>query len=88
MKAVPYDWIEKHKITVPIAQIETDDEVIYREVVFTDKGIPTTEAELMIYCKNCKHFEQIAEGWNRCYIYGTSVRPDDYCSTGERREDE
>lgn len=54
---------------------------------------PTVDAEVVVHCKNCKHY-----GMGVClkiYLYGNahpeawqSRRPEDFCSYGERKDDE
>lgn len=41
----------------------------------------------LVRCKDCKHSEDaIMSGWY-CLITKDEIRPDDFCSRGERREE-
>lgn len=56
------------------------------------KKMPTIDAVPVVRCKDCKHFEVddgLPDG-RLCLMHGhrwTAPRPDDYCSRGERKED-
>ena len=49
---------------------------------------PTVDAVPVVRCKDCKHYD--AE-YRRCFRsigYGRYWKPDDFCSCGERKDDE
>ena len=59
------------------------------EVANAVENAPTIEAEPVIRCKNCKHL--VAHGGGEayhCWIHGTSVEEDDWCSWAEARGEE
>lgn len=42
----------------------------------------------VVRCKDCKHFiTQYEITGKRCFVFGTQTQLDDYCSHGERRND-
>lgn len=44
---------------------------------------PTIDAVEVIRCKDCKHFDG---SYPMCCRFEEDVKPDDYCSFGEKRE--
>lgn len=55
---------------------------------WSDEGCPpTVDAVEVVRCKDCRWFEN--DGYHtNCQIMRFCVEADDYCSKGERREDE
>lgn len=50
-------------------------------------SMPTVDAVEVVRCKDCRWFEN--DGYHtNCQIMRFCVEADDYCSKGERREDE
>lgn len=54
---------------------------------------PTVDAVPVVRCKDCKHYAftdnrvpQERVWW--CYYWGYEIGADDYCSNGERKDDE
>lgn len=48
---------------------------------------PTIEAEPVVRCKECKH-SQYDELFHMRWCNGEEVKDDDFCSYGERKDDE
>ena len=52
-------------------------------------AIPTVDAEVVVRCKDCKHYEihkpKVLENCER-NGYIIPMKPDDFCSYGERKE--
>ena len=49
--------------------------------------MPTVDAIPVVRCKDCRWLEN--DGYHtRCRIMGLSVEAEDYCSRGERRDDD
>ena len=52
-------------------------------------AIPTVDAEVVVHCKDCKHYEihkpKVLENCER-NGYIIPMKPDDFCSYGERKE--
>jgi hypothetical protein len=50
---------------------------------------PTVDAVEVVRCKDCKHFhhddDRLAQ---HCRLFGAMMEADDFCSCGERRNDE
>lgn len=58
-------------------------------------NIPDADAVEVVRCKDCKHYkpQHISEHWNHVKKYcmrcvTVKVSPDDFCSFGERRDDD
>lgn len=55
-------------------------------------GVPLIgNLEVVVLCKDCRHYDRITDGFGVCYkrqTVLTTQRDDDFCSYGERREDE
>lgn len=52
-------------------------------------NLPTVDAEPVVRCKDCKHYKEFEgemECWARPMMFPRE--PNDFCSMGERREDE
>jgi len=48
---------------------------------------PTIEAEPVVRCRDCKHYHDFDTHFDCNHVCGMDdVRPDDFCSYGERRE--
>ena len=78
----------------------TVDDADDKHAIITDliNGIPAVDAVPVIRCKDCKHFETYKGCHGRCNRHSTLAlngkfyshthwtNEDDYCSSGERRE--
>lgn len=45
--------------------------------------------DLVVQCKDCKHFDRAefnCKGFKICPASGMDIKPDDYCSYGERKD--
>lgn len=52
---------------------------------------PTVDAVAVVRCKDCKHYYADPWGWGNCVFEGgvsRRTKTNDFCSWGERREDE
>jgi len=50
------------------------------------KGMPSADVVEVVRCKDCIHYDEHTR-W-QCDKFGQSVNADDYCSYGERKEQE
>ena len=63
----------------------------YLSEVFDIADVPTVDAVEVVRCKDCKHYEDHKRKiYENCVRDGrfTPMKPDDFCSYGERREGE
>lgn len=72
------------------------DKNIYFPALYRNEliNMPTADVVEVVRCRDCKRCnlcypvkaigEEASEGWN-CMLYSRYVKPDDYCSCGERR---
>jgi hypothetical protein len=63
----------------------------YEEAVSTVEDFPTVDAEVVVRCKDCKHYDmgvclKIYSDGNVHPEAWQSRKPEDFCSYGERRE--
>lgn len=50
-------------------------------------GMPTMDAVPAVLCEDCKHFEfDKLYAYHTCLMCGETVRCDDYCSRGKKKE--
>ena len=49
---------------------------------------PTVDAVEVVRCKDCKRYCKSAIGSDDCLLLCVDVKPDDYCSHGERKDNE
>ena len=49
---------------------------------------PTVDAVEVVRCKDCKRYCKSAIGMDDCLLLCVDVKPDDYCSHGERKDNE
>ena len=51
---------------------------------------PTVDAVEVVRCKDCKHWKETVNGVPTCQGHGIAfiTQAEDYCSYGERKEDE
>ena len=47
---------------------------------------PTVDAVEVVRCKDCKRYCKSAIGMDDCLLLCVDVKPDDYCSHGERKD--
>ena len=77
----PMDW------TGSDAEVqELNDWELFRNMV---DNAPTVDAEIVVRCKDCKHFDRAefnCKGFKICPASGMDVTPDDYCSYADRRD--
>ena len=67
--------------------LEEYDPPVYHDVASTIDEIATVDAEPVVRCKDCRWFEN--DGYHtNCQIMRFCVEAEDYCSRGERKEDE
>ena len=61
---------------------------LLEQVLYDIKHIPDVDAEPVVHCSDCLYlmFSDCYGECKRGYLGGV-VRPDDYCSRGERKED-
>lgn len=64
----------------------------YFDVKFDVLEAPAADVAEVVRCKDCKHYKQ--NPWNKetellcqCYSDWNATEPDDFCSYGERKED-
>lgn len=75
--------IDVDELKLELKWLEVDTPV-YHDVMSTIDEIATVE---VVRCKDCRWLEN--DGYHtRCRITGLSVEAEEYCSRGERREDE
>jgi hypothetical protein len=67
----------------------------FRFVIRQIRKAPTIDAVPVVRCKDCKHYspQKKSAHWNCTTLYCNrvvtmKVSPDDFCSYGERKEDE
>lgn len=51
----------------------------------TIEAMPTIDAVEVVRCKDCKHFDG-SYSYPICCRFEDNVKPDDYCSYGEKKE--
>lgn len=52
-------------------------------------NLEVDDAVEVVRCKDCKHWHDPDENkWGACYEWGGYSQENDYCSWGERREDD
>ena len=50
-------------------------------------SIPATDVVEIVRCRDCKYHEDTSiTEYEHCYLIGKTVRHDDFCSYGERKE--
>ena len=64
---------------------------IYREAILAVKSIlhsaKPIDAVKVVRCKDCKYHEDAhVTGFEHCCLYGLTMRYNDFCSYGERKE--
>ena len=63
-----------------------------RKIIWEDDGPKLADLVEVVRCKDCKHYRSVAgyiDGY--CHMaewYRRYQSPDDYCSRGERKDDE
>lgn len=77
------EYIERDKAIKALIEWETDptDE----DIEYTLNEIPAADVVEVVRCKDCKHYQKDMLFGN-AYCDGRQVKPDDFCSYGERIE--
>lgn len=79
MRLIDYDAIDyKHY------QLHDKSEEFLNGVVYMAERIEEAPSIDIVRCKECKRFGD--EGW--CFWRDVAIKPDDFCSYGERKENE
>ena len=87
-RLIDVDGLEPHE------QIESmgNGEYEYVEVIYKDDidDAPTIDAVQVVRCKDCKNYDggEVEHEYDRCRHHWSAVEPDDWCSFGERRQDD
>lgn len=63
----------------------SDSDIIAKEAINDAPTIDAVHAAGGCYCRECKHFERDGS-IQYCIEYGGLVKPDDFCSRGQRKE--
>ena len=79
--------IDAEKLMKTIMSLESWNvpDFVYESI----NNAPTVDAEPVVRCKDCKHYKEFEgemECWARPMMFPRE--PNDFCSMGERREDE
>lgn len=59
-------------------------EIAYALLKKKVEDAPTVDAVIVTRCKNCRSYNKPKTGW--CEVHLDCERPDDFCSYGERKE--
>lgn len=57
----------------------------YAELQGCIEGAPTVDAVPVVRCKDCEHYSGSSSVCNLYLHFSIAVKPDDFCSHGERR---
>lgn len=66
--------------------VDAVDRELYEQCKF-DKDIAEEQLKKIVRCKDCKFFVK-AKDWFACQKWYMDIRKDDYCSYGERKNDD
>lgn len=80
------DFIEREPVAIFVEECERSPKWI-AERIRNQEAFPAAEVEPVVHCADCIHlmFSDCYGECKRGYLGGI-VRPDDYCSRGERKE--
>ena len=83
--------IDADELKLDLKWLEEYDPPVYHDVVSTIDEMPTVDAVEVVRCKDCKWYKR-KYPWNgniyECSYLEAPMDDDDFCSWGERREDE
>ena len=61
----------------------------YFDVVFDVEEMPTVDAVKVVRCRDCKYHEDTSiTEYEHCCLLSKTVRYNDFCSYGERKDDD
>ena len=81
--------ISRAKLVIVLAKKFRNGMIHYDDLMAAIADIPTVDAVEVVRCKDCKHlgFKGLCDSVCNRKMVGI-VKPDDFCSYGERREGE
>lgn len=90
MRLIDADALMEEYRKIQMASLKMQFVCITEEAIDT---APTIDAVHVVRCKDCKHYAftdnrvpQERVWW--CYYWGYEIGADDYCSNGERKDDD
>ena len=81
-------YIDADKINYTTWVVGRDENAGYSTIAFKSDidQVPTADVVKVVRCKDCRHFRKIVDMITYCAISGAQIWDDDYCSYGEREE--
>ena len=83
-------YIDANKIDYTVTMVGIDENAGYRAVAFESDidAMPTADVVEVVRCRVCKKYQEYTNFWGYCDpLYNPKiVKPDDFCSYGERIE--
>ena len=84
-------YIDPSKIKLTGLTFEDINNEVYFSLSDVRKAIeqtPTADVVEVVRCKDCKYWQQVNAERHACYYHGHEMDYDEYCSYGERKEQE
>lgn len=86
------EYIERKALIDKIFPIGMIDDGRYaipaKAVKIAIDNVPAADVVEVVRCKDCKYWRQVNEERHACYMSGLEMDYDEYCSYGERKNDE
>ena len=82
------DWLTRHTGFRGNCEDCTDIDCLDCIIENAVKNAPTVDAVEVVRCKDCKHREKLGGDWCCNMFDDCSVEDNDFCSCGERKDDE
>lgn len=57
-------------------------------IIKNKEALPNADVVEVVRCKDCRHYETCNHGKDYCWLLDMGVVENDYCSYGERKEEE
>lgn len=77
-----YKYIDEHLEEVFVGQTIAD---AVKQII---SKVSTTDVVEVVRCKDCKHYALMCEVTGHCNWIDEITKPTDFCSYGERKDDE
>ena len=81
-------YIEREKVISELKNLPEQERIEYMGIYDCIKSVPVADVVEVVRCKDCKHL-MFSDMYGECsQAHMGIVRPDDFCSYGERKDEE
>ncbi len=87
MRTIDADALTNELIRLGYAYSTEEERAVVADCIECVEEAPIVKAEKATRCRDCVNCQSPVPNWWYCKMTGLTVSPDDFCSCGERREE-